>query len=82
MFVCIDCGRVFEDSIHWKENIGEHFGFPAYEEFSGCPYCNGAYTEAYRCDCCEEWIVDDYYKTDDGQRYCEDCIRKIRLGDE
>ena len=80
MFVCLDCGRVFEDPIHWEETHG--LDTPPYEHFTGCPYCGGAYTEAHRCDCCEEWIVDDYYKTDDGQRYCEDCIRKIRLGDE
>lgn len=83
MFVCCECGKIFSDTIKWKEDRGEHFGFPAYEEYYGSPCCYGSYTEAYRCDCCEEYIqTEDYIKTMDGLRYCEDCIEYMKLGDE
>lgn len=36
---CDNCGRIFDEPITVKENMGEHFGFPAYEEWAACPYC-------------------------------------------
>lgn len=80
-FICLECGRVFEEPIEWKEDRGECFGFPAYENLSGCPYCHEAYVEAYRCDCCGEWITDSYIKVDD-KRFCNGCFTNYDLGDE
>jgi formylmethanofuran dehydrogenase subunit E len=82
LFVCIECGETFLEPARWTEDRGEYFGFPTSEEFVGCPYCNAPYTEAHRCDCCEEWITGDYIKTDDGRRYCDNCITPMKLGDE
>ena len=82
LFVCIDCGKTFSEPARWTEDRGEYFGFPTCEEFVGCPYCYGAYAVAHQCDCCDEWISDDYIKTEDGRRYCNDCIMHMKLGEE
>jgi hypothetical protein len=80
MFVCIECGRLFEKPIYWEETHG--LNSSPFEKWSGCPKCYGAYTEAHQCDCCDEWIIDDYIKTEDGQRYCSECYQKHEIGDE
>lgn len=81
MFVCLECGHLFSEPEYWSESRGECFGFPAYEEWSGCPVCRGSYIEAFKCDCCDEYITDDYFVVDD-QRYCKDCCREQTLGEE
>ena len=81
LFVCIECGRTFEEPVYWTERHG--LDAPPYERLSGCPHCQGSYTEAYECDCCNEWITTEtYVKTEDGKRYCEDCFCLFNLGDE
>ena len=80
MFVCIECGRVFEEPVSWEEKHG--LDSPPYEELTGCPYCYGAYTEAYRCVCCDEFISDNYIKTEDDKRYCNNCFTHMKLGEE
>lgn len=77
MFVCLDCGEVFEEPVYWEETHGLDHG--PYEQWSGCPKCGEAYVETYLCDCCNEWITWDYIETDDGKRYCDNCYRAIRL---
>ena len=79
MFLCCECGKIFEEPEWHEEYRGECFGFPSYEEFSTCPECGGVYVETYECDCCEKWITGDYVELDNGSRYCESCyvIRSI-----
>lgn len=81
-FVCLECGNIFSEPTRWKEDRGECFGFPSYEEISGCPNCSGGYTKAYQCNCCGEWITGDYIKVEDGNRYCENCFMHMELGEE
>ncbi len=80
MFVCIECGRLFEEPTYWEETHG--LDTPPYEKWSGCPICYGSYTKAHQCDCCEEWIVSDYIKTEDDKRYCSECYQSREIGDE
>ena len=80
LFVCCDCGRIFEQPMNYRERHG--LDTLPYEEFSGSPCCAGAYTEAHRCDCCSEWITGSYVKTNDGERFCENCIISYELGEE
>lgn len=80
MYVCVECGCVFQEPDYWEETHGLDYG--PYEKWSGCPSCGGSYTEAYPCDCCGEWINDTYIKTDDDERFCIGCYRVMRLGDE
>ena len=81
LFVCLECRKVFEEPIYWREDRGECFGFPSCEECCGSPCCHGAYTEAYECDCCGEPITDDYIKIED-KRYCQECYQTVELGEE
>lgn len=80
MLVCIECGRLFEAPKHYVET--HNLDTPPYEEWVGCPYCSGAYTEAHECDGCGEWITGEYVKTKDGERFCEGCYTQMMLGDE
>lgn len=80
MFICLDCGKIFEEPIHFTERHG--LDSPPYEEYDGCPGCGGAFAETYRCSCCGEWITDDYIKTDDDKRYCSDCYQRFEIGGE
>ena len=78
-FVCLECGEIFDKPIEWEET--HRLDTPPYEKFSGCPYCGGAYTEAPICDCCGEWITDDYIKVDD-KRFCNNCFVHYDLREE
>ena len=79
MFVCLECGRLFEEPAVWEEKHGLDYG--PYELWSGCPLCHGGYTETYRCDCCDEFITGDYIMVDD-KRYCSDCCVSMTIGEE
>jgi hypothetical protein len=78
-FICLDCGRIFKEPRRWVETHGLD---PPWEEWSGCPSCGGAYTEAITCDICGEYITDRYVKISDGQQICEECYIEKEIGDE
>ena len=78
MFICLDCGCIFEEPTKYIDTHG--LDYPPYEEYSGCPSCGGAYTEAPRCDGCGEYITDTYVEIGD-ERYCEDCFIIRKLGE-
>lgn len=80
MFVCTNCGHVFEDPEYWEERHG--FDYGPFERWSGCPNCRGSYVEAHRCDCCDEWIDGPYIMLESGERICEGCYTTYELGDE
>ena len=79
MFVCLECGNVFDEDeiVYWTERHGLEYGG---ESWSGSPCCKGSYVDAYKCDCCGEWITDTYVEIDD-QRYCEDCFTIRNISD-
>ena len=79
MFVCLECGALFESPVEWVEKHNLDYG--PYEHWTGCPSCYGGYTETYRCAECDEWIVDDYIKVGD-KRYCSECCLQMELGEE
>ena len=73
MYKCLECGHIFDDGEQavWTENQGECHGGPAFERFSGCPLCKGAYEETTRCKKCSgEFLEDELY-----EGLCEDCLR-------
>jgi hypothetical protein len=80
MFICLDCYKVFEEGKYHTETHG--LERPPYEHWYGCPYCGGGYATAYKCNKCDEWIVGEYIKTRDGERWCEGCYTQMELGDE
>lgn len=79
MYVCIECGNLFENPIEWVETHG--LDTPPYEHWSGSPCCRSNYTEAFRCNECDDWITGDYIRVGD-KRYCDSCYSHMELGDE
>lgn len=74
MYICPDCGCVFDESEVkvWTENHGLPGGF--HETFYGCPECGSGYEEAYYCEECEEWFaLSDMYDQD----ICIACAEKL-----
>ena len=80
MYVCLDCGRTFDEPDRWEEKHG--FDYGPFESWSGCPYCGEGYTEAHKCDCCGKWIDGPYIKLENGDRICQNCYTTYELGDE
>lgn len=81
MFVCLECGETFNELVAWEERHG--LDTPPYEKLSGSPCCYGAYAEAFRCNCCGDWITtEEYVKTKYGDRFCEECFTLVKLGEE
>ncbi len=81
MYVCLECYNTFETPVEWVEEHG--LDTPPYEHLVGSPCCHSAFVEAQMCDCCGHPITtESYIITDDGDRFCENCFRHIKLGDE
>lgn len=74
-FKCLSCGHIFEEGEQatWREYMGECHGSPAYEEFSGCPICNGEYEETKQCEICGGEFLEDELN---GEGVCDDCIEE------
>ena len=79
VFVCVECRELFEEPGHYVET--HNLDTPPYEEWDGCPSCGGAFIEAFKCDCCDEFITDDYIEIEDGKRYCRECCYRRELKD-
>ena len=71
MFKCLECGHVFLEPKIWREERGEFWGAPCYESMAGCPRCNEAFSEAYRCKVCGDYFLEEEMH---GEVCCE-CIR-------
>lgn len=71
MYVCLDCGCLFDDPEAYTESHG--LDSLPYETYSGCPKCAGAYVETVECDCCGEWITGEYVELDNGTVACYNC---------
>lgn len=71
MYICRDCGTIFEEPKHYSETHG--LDNPPYEEYSGCPECGGDYNETYMCSECGQYIFGDFVELKNGECYCSDC---------
>lgn len=71
MYVCLECGAVFETPVAYMETHGLDCG--PYEALSCCPVCGGAYVETMRCSQCEDWVTGKYIELDDGSIVCDNC---------
>lgn len=71
MFVCLDCGHLFAESVHYTETHG--FADGKYETWNGCPKCGGAFVQTSCCDHCGEYITGKYIKTTNNEFLCSHC---------
>ena len=61
MFICDDCGEVFEEPAAYYESR-EFWGASCQEAFGACPNCGSTdYDVAMRCDRCGEWVIDGHW---------------------
>lgn len=76
-FKCLACGHIFEEGEQatWSEYMGECHGSPAYEEFSGCPICNGEYEETKQCEICGGEFLEDELNSG---LVCDDCVEEYK----
>ena len=74
MYICKNCGNVFEELDSWTESHPYGEGY-ADEYWSGCPYCNStSVDEAELCEICDEYeSAEDMH---DG--VCDKCFQKAR----
>ena len=78
MYICLDCGELFEEPKHYVETHG--LDYPPYEAWKGCPYCGGAYVDAFECIVCGNWVTGDYVEVD-GYVVCENCYEEEDVED-
>ncbi len=67
MYVCSDCGAVFDEPQSWVEPHGE--------KMSGCPLCAGNYVEAQRCELCDSEYDPD--TAEHGRLCCDNCAEDL-----
>ena len=73
MYICEDCGKIYENNeVEYNPNEGLNGDYPdvfntIYVE--NCD-CGGALVEAKECHCCGEWI------SANGYDYCKDCLEE------
>jgi methionyl-tRNA synthetase len=72
MYVCPNCGCVFESPKLYSDFQGEVFGAPSYETYTGCPNCGSGYDEAIQCEICGECYPENQIY----RGYCEKCANK------
>lgn len=79
MYLCIECGALFDEPRRTIETHG--LDSPPYEVWNVCPECGGAYVKTMQCDLCGEWITGDYVELDDNSTVCECCyvVKNIEI---
>ena len=82
MYICKECGDIFDaPAVEYNERL-EHFGIPCVEEVVVSPCCKADYKEAKKCVVCEEYIIGKYVSVIDGQKICENCYSVCHILDE
>ena len=79
MYICLECGHVFEEPRHFSER--HNLDTPPYEQIIGCPCCAGAFAKAIQCDICGKYIEGEYVKTVYEDIYCSDCYTVKDIAD-
>lgn len=73
MFICNECGHIFDEPGTWNEYHPYGEGYVA-ESWSGCPHCHEGYSEAVECECCGEYFA----KEEMHNGMCEECFDNAR----
>ena len=76
MYICLDCGHVFDEPDTWNEHHPYGEGY-ATEAWSGCPRCKGGYEEAVECNVCGEY----FSKSDLTDGICDRCYEEQEEGE-
>jgi DNA-directed RNA polymerase subunit RPC12/RpoP len=79
MYRCCNCGNLFEEPKHVREDRGEFWGAPCSEDVTYSPCCGDDYEEVYRCNGCDEYFTEDQLN-DEG--LCKACKELDDDGDD
>ena len=82
MYICLDCGSLFEEPVTYQGDKLEHFGFTCRENWTGCPSCSGSYKETFHCDHCGDYITDNFIELSDGTKICDNCYQVKNINDK
>lgn len=75
MYICKECGAIFDDPDEIVEVVGEFWGQTAAETWWICPSCGDTYFKtAKMCLSCEEYFDED----DLNGGVCDECAEYIR----
>jgi DNA-directed RNA polymerase subunit RPC12/RpoP len=66
-YKCYDCGETFNEPKTVKEPHGE--------VLACCPYCNGSFDEAKKCEICGEYFFEDELN---GGCVCDGCVEEYK----
>lgn len=81
MYLCNNCGAVFENAVPDVIDNGEFWGFPYHIEGDVCPSCGyDSFEECPVCDLCGNAITSDYIETSDDKTICENCYSVKKFG--
>ena len=73
MYICKECGRLFEyPHLNFNETV-EHFGSPVNEIIYSSPCCDSDYKETLSCAICGEQIERTYIRTSEDAVICSHC---------
>ena len=71
MYICQDCGHIFEEPVGYLDRHG--LDSPPYERASACPACCGSFVEAAVCEGCGTCFDDA-----EGYGLCPNCLSQLR----
>ena len=81
MFVCEECGGLFDDpaftsvqSVEWHGDL-----YPEIRAVSPC--CSAGYITTKPCSICGEYIVGKYIRTENDDVICENCYIELDASD-
>lgn len=77
MYICLECGKTFEEPKTYREDLtpgGAFEGGAFMHEYYACPYCEGAYRQAVRCDICGDYVCEEEIEIIDKDYVCSKCL--------
>lgn len=79
-YICLECGKVFEDPKLYKEDLtpgGAFEGGAFMHEYYACPFCEGSYRNAVRCDVCGEYVSTEDIEYVVDYNLCSKCYQNL-----
>lgn len=79
-YICLECGEIFGEPKTYREDCtpnGAFEGGSFINEYYACPYCEGAYRQAVRCDACGEYVNEEEIEIIDKDYICGKCYEKL-----
>lgn len=79
MFICKDCGLIFEHPKNICENLTP--GYTPAEPtmnryYTGCPRCEGVYESAIECAHCNKFYEKENLEFYKGEYWCHECVEE------